>query len=256
MIGIDAFKAHFAGTEGQYVLIGGAASHVLMDAASLRFRSTQDLDIVLCVEAIDAEFGRRFWSFVEAGGYEVRQRSTGEKEFFRFINPKDNSFPKMLELFSRAPDTMKVPNDAYLTPLPIDAEVASLSAILLSEPYYAALQQGHRTVDGVCVLDESLLIPFKALAFLDMSARRQAGDKVDAKDISKQRNDVFRLLQLFPADRRVELSEPVKADLARFVEAVAAEGGLEPKALGLKGTAEDQLNRLCEAYGLEIKLGV
>lgn len=39
----------------------------------------------------------------------------------------------MIELFSRKPDVLDLPNDAVLTPLPLDEELSSLSAILLDE---------------------------------------------------------------------------------------------------------------------------
>lgn len=47
--GLDRFKAHFAGYEANYVLIGGTAATLAMDEAGLPFRATADFDIVLCV---------------------------------------------------------------------------------------------------------------------------------------------------------------------------------------------------------------
>jgi len=44
--GIDQFKAHFAGFADRYVLIGGAACYLAMEAAGLEFRVTKDLDVV------------------------------------------------------------------------------------------------------------------------------------------------------------------------------------------------------------------
>lgn len=65
--GVDRFRAHFAGHEHQYVLIGGAACELIMNEVGLDFRATKDLDIVLIVEALDAAFAERFWAFVEQG---------------------------------------------------------------------------------------------------------------------------------------------------------------------------------------------
>ncbi|WP_202799469.1 hypothetical protein [Mesorhizobium amorphae] len=48
--GVDRFRAHFAGHEHQYVLIGGAACELIMNEVGLDFRATKDLDIVLIVE--------------------------------------------------------------------------------------------------------------------------------------------------------------------------------------------------------------
>lgn len=59
--------------------------------------------MVLCVEVVDAAFGNSFKEFLDAGGYQARERSTGEKEFYRFHKPSDEGFPFMIELFSRKP---------------------------------------------------------------------------------------------------------------------------------------------------------
>jgi hypothetical protein len=152
--GLDRFKRHFAGCEHQYVLIGGAACDIIMREAGLEFRGTKDLDIVLCVEAIDAEFGKRFWAFIKAGGYQQRERSNGEKEFYRFQKPAQPDFPAMLELFARRSDVIKIADGSALTPLPIDEDTASLSAILLDEQYYACLLKKHRIRPS----DELLLV--------------------------------------------------------------------------------------------------
>jgi hypothetical protein len=65
--GIDQFRAHFEDFRDRYVLIGGAACFLALDEAGLGFRVTKDLDIVLCVEALDAEFVGAFWRFIEQG---------------------------------------------------------------------------------------------------------------------------------------------------------------------------------------------
>lgn len=106
--GLDVFRTHFAGHADQYVLIGGTAATLAMEGAGLEFRATKDLDVVLHIEALQPEFGAVFWSFVEAGGYEVRQASvSGKPVFYRFQKPADPRFPAMLELFCRAPDGIK-----------------------------------------------------------------------------------------------------------------------------------------------------
>lgn len=75
--GIENFREWFRGYEEQYVIISGTACDLLMDDAGLSFRVTKDIDLVLIVEAIDAAFGKRFWKFVIAGGYEHLNKSSG-----------------------------------------------------------------------------------------------------------------------------------------------------------------------------------
>ncbi len=250
MKGLDVFRKHFEGLSHHYVLIGGAACEIIMEEVGLDFRATKDLDLVILVEALDAGFGARFWAFVEAGGYQKREQSGGGREFYRFQKPSDPDYPAMLELFSRAPDAITPADGSALTPLPVDEDIASLSAILLDGAYYSALVENGRTVDGVAVLDERMLIPFKAKAHLDLAARREAGEPVDQKTVRKHRADVFRLLQLLADDERVALPESIAADLAAFADKVDADGDFQPKDIGLVGDAAAQTIRLRTIYGI------
>jgi len=105
--GLDVFQNHFARYADQYVLIGGTAATLAMEEAGLEFRATKDLDIVLHIEALNAEFATAFWAFVEQGEYEIRHASkTGKPVLYRFQKPKNERFPAMLELFCRTPDGM------------------------------------------------------------------------------------------------------------------------------------------------------
>ncbi|WP_200334093.1 hypothetical protein [Thiocystis violacea] len=250
MKGLDIFRRHFEGLSHHYVLIGGAACEIIMDEVGLDFRATKDLDLVILVEALDAGFGERFWAFVEAGGYQQRERSGGGREFYRFQKPSAPDFPAMLELFSRVPDAITLADGSVFTPLPVDEDIASLSAILLDDTYYTALVENSRVVDGVAVLDERLLIPFKAKAHLDLAMRRDQGEHIDQKNVRKHRTDVFRLLQLLPADERVVLPEAIAADMASFAAKVGADGDFQPKAIGLTGDAAAQTARLRTIYGI------
>lgn len=185
--GMDKFRQHFESFSDRYVLIGGAASELVMTEAGVDFRATKDLDIVLCLEALDRDFVDAFWAFIKAGGYQNQQRSTGKKIFYRFNHPEDNDYPFMLELFSRAPDLLVSGNDSHLTPIPVDEDLSSLSAILLNEDYYQFLHDHKHEIDGVTVVDVVALIPLKARVWLDLTARQQAGEEIDAKDIKKHK---------------------------------------------------------------------
>lgn len=249
--GLDIFRDHFAGFTDHYVLIGGAASDLVMDDAGVEFRATKDLDIVLCIEALDAEFAEAFWAFIKAGGYEIQERSTGKKVFYRFKKPGNEAYPFMLELFSRNPDNLVLGDDSHLTPIPIAEDVSSLSAILLDVDYYHFLHQHKIDIDGVPVVTQECLIPLKARAWLDLSARKEAGEKVDSKDVKKHKNDVFRLFQIISPDRRVELPEVVSADMTRFFDAISEEPGLPLKDFGLAGLSVlDVVEALRNVYGL------
>ena len=156
----------------------------------------------------------------------------------------------MIELFSRAPEGFDLGENSRLTPLPIDEMVTSLSAILLDEGYYALLKANLRELGGLPLLHEAALIPFKARAYLDLSRRKAAGEKVDSGDVKKHHNDVFRLLQLLPADGVLELPETIAADMQAFLAAVAGDGTFKPSDIGLQLSRDAALARLLSAYRL------
>lgn len=250
--GLDRFRDCFNTYNDRYVLIGGAACSLAMEDAGLAFRATKDLDIVLCVEALDTAFVKVFWDFIKAGGYKNRQQSTGKKLFYRFHSPEDEAYPVMLELFSRSPDTLDLGEDSHLTPIPVDEEMSSLSAILLDKDYYGFIHSGRREIDGLSLVGAEHLVPLKARAWLDMLARVAEGEKIDSKDIRKHRNDIFRLYQLLSAKTRIELPDVIKADMNSFIEKIKdEEGAIDLKSFGLRDTKlDDVLGDLRTIYGL------
>ncbi len=59
---------------------------------------------MLQLEALETEFGRAFWGFVKAGGYEIEERTDGTPVFYRFRKPATDGYPFQIELFARKPD--------------------------------------------------------------------------------------------------------------------------------------------------------
>lgn len=250
VVGIEKFREHFADHTDHYALIGGAACDLLFARAGLDFRLTKDFDVVLCVEVVDEGFATAFVEFLESGGYETRQRSDGYKEFYRFLKPKDKAYPYMIELFSRQPNGFELPEGYLMTKVPVDEDILSLSAILLDEHYYLALQNSRIEIDGVSLLNEDLLIPFKAKAFLDLTDRKSQGIDVSSKDIKKHRNDVFRLAQLLPEDHHVDLAETIADDLRSYIANVRDDETLDPGSFNVPLSRAEGIALLEKVYGL------
>ncbi len=249
--GLDKFREHFSDFSDHYVLIGGAASDLVMEEAGAAFRATKDLDIVLCVEALDKSFADAFWVFVNEAGYQNQQRSTGKKIFYRFNEPKDSNYPFMLELFSRTPDMLVLGDDSQLTPIPIDEDVSSLSAILLDEDYYQFLHEHKVEIDGVQVVTEACLIPLKAKAWLDLNGRREGGEKIDSRDVKKHKNDIFRLFQIISPESRIKLPDNILNDMQHYLSAISEEPNLDLKSFGLKGlSVSAMVGTLKQIYGI------
>lgn len=218
VVGIDKFAEHFTEFKDRYVLIGGTATWLVLDEVGLEARATKDLDIVLCIEAMDAEFGRVVWEFIQNGQYQIQEKSDGHKVLYRFKNPSQVGYPVMLELFSRKPDVLVLGDDSHLTPIPIDEEVSSLSAILLHDDYYAFIHEHRREIAGVSLVSEVCLIPLKAKAWLDLSQRKALGENVDTKNIKKHRADIFRLFQLLNPQLKLALPESIAGDIRECLQ--------------------------------------
>jgi hypothetical protein len=238
--GLEKFRAYFEDCTNQYVFIGGTACDILMGELGAPFRATKDLDIVLIIEALDASFGEIFWRFIEDGGYEHREKTDGRNQFYRFTGPKDSSFPKMIELFSKQPGNLELKFESGLTPIPIDESIVSLSAILLNDVYYDTLVKGKRTVDGYSLIDLETVILFKVKAWLDMKERKDAGELFDMKNVRKHKNDVFRLLANVSPASRVEIAEEIRKDIVQFMGKIK-EDKPDLLNLGIKDVSLDEL---------------
>ena len=219
--GLDTFREYFKDFEEQYVLIGGTACDILFASNEGQFRATRDLDMVLIVEALTQEFGDKFWEFIESGKYRNKAANTGNPQFYRFDKPENDSYPKMIELFARTDFKLKEMNG--LTPIHIDDEVSSLSAILLNEDYYSLLLSGKVVVQELSVLRPEYLLLFKAKAFLDLSARKANGEHVDSRDIKKHKNDILRIAMEFVLEKTDALPENVHTDMKDCIEKLEEE---------------------------------
>ena len=251
VVGLDKFREHFAEHADHYAVIGGTACSMIFEEVGVEFRQTNDIDMVLCIEVVDPSFAQSLKAFLNGGGYQARERSNGRREYYRFHKPTDPAYPAMLELFARKTEALEMPEDAGLTVVEVSDETLSLSAILLDKDYYEALLESRRAINDVLVLDERLLIPFKARAFVDLSQRKNDGDgNAKGNDIKKHRNDVFRLLQLLPTDQPIEVTEPLKADLRAYVERVNGLTDFDPNTFGVPIDRETGLGLISSLYQL------
>ena len=241
--GLEIFQKWFAGFEDHYVLIGGTAAVITMAEAGVPFRGTKDLDIVLHVEVLTQAFGLKFWEFVQAGGYQRNEGNPQEKPcLYRFQKPLDIDFPHTLELFARVPDKLDFIPPGHLTPIPVDEQVSSLSAILLDDVYYQFVLSGRHHRHGMpSWVGEDRLIPLKALAWMEMNERVRQGAGIKAKAINKHLDDVVQLSALLSPRQVIEIPEKLRTDLRLFVQTV----------IELNQPLKTQaMQRVADAYGL------
>jgi hypothetical protein len=233
--GLDKFTEYFKEYNNNYIIIGGTACDQLITNVGLSFRSTKDLDIILIVEALSGEFVQQFWKFINEGGYAQKERSSGRKIYYRFQNPETKGFPGLIELFSRNPG-IRIKEESHLTPIPVDEDVLSLSAILLDNDYYNFTIQNSRIMNGIHIADITALICLKAKAYLDLKERRALMQNSDSSDIKKHKLDIIRLASILTNEDIENISSCIKNDLESAVIDIKAsppDGNIIAKGLHL-----------------------
>lgn len=239
--GLNTFREFFSGYEDQYVLIGGTACDIVFESNEANFRATRDLDIVLIVEALTPEFGEKFWEFIVAGKYRNKATTNGKTQFYRFDKPENELFPKMIELFCRTDFELREARG--LTPIHIDDEVSSLSAILLDDDYYNVLLKGRIIANNLSVLRPEYLILFKAKAYLDLKNRKESGEIVDTDDIKKHKKDILRISAELMLEKVDNLPAKVKEDIDCFINTLEVDP-FDGNSLKVYGLKNDDIVRL------------
>ena len=249
VVGFDIFRNFFQDHTDNYVIIGGTACDIHIEAAGFTPRATNDIDIVLIIEALNKSFVKRFWEFVKEGDYTVQEKSSGKRNYYRFMKPENKDFPKQIELFARKPDMIHYEGQGQLTPIPADADLSSLSAILMHEDYYDFTITQSTTEEGLHQANPEALICLKAKAFLEMKERKVKGEKIDERDIKKHKSDIFRLALLLIPNSTFQLPESLKKDMLLFI--VAVENELPDKnmfkAMGATGANAQELLELIKS---------
>lgn len=218
--GLEIFRKHFNEFTDNYVIIGGTACDIIIDNIGLTPRATKDIDIILVIEALSPEFVTHFWEFIKQGNYDVKEKSEEDRKYYRFQKPQVEEFPFQIELFSRIPDLLDLDEGTHLTPIPVDTEISSLSAILMDDDYYNFTIQYSQLKDGIHLANTEALIGLKAKAFLDYKTRKENGEKIDEKQLRKHKMDIFRLLLLLTPEDNFTIAESIKSDIVNFVEVV------------------------------------
>ena len=221
VVGIDKFSEFFRGFEGSYVLIGGAASNIIEESNLLVPRATKDLDLILIIEALTDAFVSRFWQFIREAGYVHNQKGTEKAELYRFYQPKDHSFPYQIELLSRQPDIISLPDDITIGPIPTGEEQSSLSAIMLDDDYYFFTLEHSYIYHNLHIAKSEALICLKAKAYLNLCESKESGKFVNSGDIVKHKNDVIRLGATLSPESSFNLPESIRNDLTAFIYKVA-----------------------------------
>jgi hypothetical protein len=223
VVGIDIFKEFFEDFSDHYIIIGGTACDIIIEGEAFTPRATDDIDLVLIIEALTTEFSEKFWEFIKEGEYQTKEYYPEKKTCYRFEKPSNKMFPKQIELFSKVPDEVFHNKSFHLTPIPTEEGVSNLSAILLDEDYYEFTINHSDIQGGLKRANIKALIVLKAFAFLDNKRRKDEGQDVKRINIVKHKNDVFRMLYLLPSNANFELPKKIESVMIEFYNVVKNE---------------------------------
>lgn len=253
--GLKLFKEQFQAFNDCYTVIGGTACSILMEDAALAFRATQDIDMILLVESQEFnEFADSFLKFINDGGYECEERRNGTKRLYRFITPKTDEYPTMIELFSKNALNMK--GKRRITYVKTDKDPSGLSAMLLSDEYYNLAMEGREKIDDVWTLQAPYLIPLKMYAWLNLNEDHQKHKDVNENDLRKHKYDVFRLLLLLSDETKIDCDVKIRKDISAFIDSMESEellaenifGDWAPEEFRTNFDKERDLGRLRKIY--------
>ena len=170
--GLDKYREAFAHFSDNYVIIGGTACDVILSQTDMRPRVTDDIDMILVVEKVTAEFVSAFWQFIKEGEYKNRKRVRSNNqppvyELYRFEGGE--GYPAQIELLSKHSDLLGDPSGFHIEPIVSKESISSLSAIILDDDYYTFTVKNSFVEDNLRFASPVALICLKAKAFLNLS---------------------------------------------------------------------------------------
>jgi hypothetical protein len=240
--GLEHFKDYFKEDTDKFILIGGAATILSLEYIGMsRYKATKDLDLVFVIELLDKAFIKKFLEYVRLGEYETKI-ANGKSQFYRFENPKNDDFPKMIEILSRKPDIFKELDLKTTAKLTVAEEVASLSALILDDNYYWFIRENSTHQDGINIASMECLVILKIRAYNDLKFKKEEGNpNVRSGDVNKHKNDVFRIAQNFNPNQRVDVTQYMKEDIKLFRENLKTDP-VNLKSLKVVGEVDEILN--------------
>lgn len=213
--GLKHFSDYFKEFQDDYVIIGGSAASVYLKDEGLAFRSTKDIDIVLITNNSKA-LNKQISEYVALGKYQSNEKSKNKPIYYRFSKPKDDQFPKIIEIFAHNDNQIELKEGQYILPIQSD-ENAQLSAILLDDEYFRLIKDNAiKSEEGYSIIGPEVNVCMKARAFRELLDRNDDEDK-----INKHKKDVIRLAQAIDETRPFSIQGAPKKDVQKVIAAIS-----------------------------------
>jgi predicted CopG family antitoxin len=218
---LEIFKSYFKYFNDSFVIVGGTACSLLYENTGDKFRSTKDIDIVITITELkkSVAFSKQFYKFIKDGSYSTFQKD--DKIFFyRFINPQQEDFPKLIELFSNKQLKKDRSIEINYTSLDKDDNY-HLSAIIIENDCYNLISKNVVNINELPVAKPLVLIFLKAIAWDDLKTRKNSGEKnVDTKDIKKHRSDIIRINEILTGEDELYINKELYNRLIMILKRV------------------------------------
>ena len=228
--GLKHFAEAFRDVNEEYAVVGGMAAATLMEGAGVSFRGTKDIDLVIIAHDTES-MAKRLQQYIQSGHYEIQEKNSETPIYYRFKKPKQTEFPFQLEVFHRKPNGIDLFEGQHIVPISDESLGIGLSAILLEDDYFDFIRSSTELREDLRTAKTEAVIALKARAYNDLQERKNAGDNIDAKEIRKHRNDIFRLSQILTGDESPEMTELPLVHLKRFIDEVEKEDTSKQKQL-------------------------
>ena len=210
--GLNHFAEYFSDVNEMFVIVGGAASTILMDNVGLDFRPTKDIDLVIIANP-SFPFTTKLKRYIKEAGYEIQEKADGTPTFYRFRKPKSADYPVQIEIFSNNIDNLQLADNQHLVPIKTEPAAGRLSAILLEEEYFQIIKNNRKVVGKHSVATESAIIPLKARAYSDIKDRGESDS-----DARKHRNDIMKLALALDDGKSFKLTGLPRKHMERYLE--------------------------------------
>ncbi len=218
--GVDHFSEFFKDFSDEYVIIGGTAASEILNDNELTFRATKDVDMVILTNDSPA-LNSRIIEYVKLGQFKAQETVEG-KRYYRFSDPADDKFPKLLEIFARNESGLELETGQHIIPI-INQEADRLSAILLDDDYFELIRANAvKSKEGYSLIDPRVNICLKARAYRELTQRKVNGEKVDSREIEKHKKDVLRIALVLDGSKTVSLPQVVSDDLKQVLTELSA----------------------------------
>ena len=256
--GIERFEEVFTKYADSFIVIGGSACRAVLPNGPIQPRRTRDIDMVLVLESIDAEFIGAFWGFIKDGGYKCASRKNEDGSlkyvFYSFVEGEEG-YPEKIEILSRQADEIGTPIDYHIEYLETGEDYSHLSAIILDQDYYEYLISNFVITNGIRYASEVSLICLKSLAYLNLIEDKNNGKKVNSDDIKKHRRDVMMAVASLKPYERYEVPQKIMESINKFIQEVSHDAVRQSLRESLKvdeNYFSELLNSLRDAFIIKV----